>query len=51
LLWERPPLELGHDVGVAQLLDVVDPEHPTRHPLAPKLPQRVEVQVPEPLVP
>jgi hypothetical protein len=51
LLWERLPLELCHDAGVAQLLDMVDPGHPTRHPLTPELPQRVEVQVPEPLVP
>jgi hypothetical protein len=48
---KRLPLVLGHHACVAQLLDVVDLRHPAHHLLAPDLPERLEVEMPKPLVP
>jgi hypothetical protein len=48
---EKAPLVLGHHAGVAQLLDVVDLRHPTHHLLTPEFPERLEVEMPKPLVP
>jgi hypothetical protein len=48
---KRPPLVLGHHTGVTQLLNVVDVRHSTHHLLAPELPERLEVEMPKPLVP
>jgi hypothetical protein len=42
---------LGHHVGVAQLLDVVDLRHPTHHLLTLELPERLEVEMPKPRMP
>jgi hypothetical protein len=46
-----PPLELGHHVGVAQLLDVVDLRHPVHHLLTPELPEHLKVEMPESFMP
>jgi hypothetical protein len=51
LLRKRPSLVLGHHASVAQLLDVVDLRHLAHHRLAPDLPERLEVEMPKPLVP
>jgi hypothetical protein len=48
---KRPPLVLGHHAGVAQLLDVVDLRHPAHHLLTLELPERLEVEMPKPLMP
>jgi hypothetical protein len=37
--------------GIAQLLDVDDQRHPTHHLLTPELPERLKVEMPEPLMP
>jgi hypothetical protein len=51
---KRPPLVLGRHACVAQLLNVVDlrhPTHPTHDLLTPKLSERLEVEMPKPLMP
>jgi hypothetical protein len=48
---KRLPLVLGHHAGVAQLVNVVDMQHLVHHLLAPELLERLEVEVPKPLVP
>jgi hypothetical protein len=42
---------LGHHAGVTQLFNVVDLQHPTHHLLAPKLVERLKVEMSEPPVP
>jgi hypothetical protein len=44
-------LLLGHDVGVAELLDVVHTRHALHHLLDAELPQTLKVNVPKALVP
>jgi hypothetical protein len=51
LTGKGPPLELGHHACVAQLLDVVNLRHPAHHLLTPKLPEHLEVEMPESFVP
>jgi hypothetical protein len=48
---KRPPLVLGHHACVTQLLDVVDLRHPAHHLLTSELMERLEVEMPKPLVP
>ena len=48
---EWPTLQLGHHIGVAELLDVVDIGHVADHLLLAKLFQGLEVKVPETLMP
>jgi hypothetical protein len=47
LTGKRPLLELGHHVGVAQLLDVVVLRHPAHHLLMPVLLKRLKVEMPK----
>ena len=51
LTWEGPTLQLGHHIGVTELLDVVDAGHAADHLLLAELLQGFEVKVPEVLVP
>lgn len=51
LRWERSPLQLGGDTVSAQLVHLLDVGQPIHHLLPAQLAQRVEVQVPEPLMP
>jgi hypothetical protein len=47
---KRPPLELGHDTGVTQLLNVVDLRHPAHHLLTSELLKCLEVEMPKPFM-
>ena len=48
---EGPALQLGHNTGVTELLDVVDTSHAADHLLLAELLQGFEVKVPEVFVP
>jgi hypothetical protein len=48
---KREPPQLGEDIGVAELLHVVNVRHAPHHLLATELPQGLKVEVPKALVP